>query len=203
VFHIFRTPYRGRVLQLALVWFVAYAAAQNAIAFWKEFAVAERGLSDAQVGTAIAFAAIVAMPLVFGVGHLLDWAGRKRAAVVLFGVGALGTLLSYTLHGQWPLTLALVFGVFGASAYAPLLNAYNNELFPTELRGDAYAWANNLLGRLGYVLAPLVVGFVAEETGAFGPVVATTSLFTIAALILVLAWFPETKGRELEETAAL
>jgi MFS transporter, putative metabolite:H+ symporter len=203
LFEILRSPYRTRVLQLAVVWFFAYVAAQNGIAFWKEFAVAERGLSDAQVGTAIALASIVAMPFVFCVGHLLDGVGRRPAAVVLFGAGALGTLLSYTLHGQWPLTFALVFGVFGASAYGPLLNAYNNELFPTEFRGDAYAWANNLIGRLGYVISPFVVGLIAEAIGAFGPVVATTAVFTILAMLLVLAWFPETGKRELEETAAL
>jgi putative MFS transporter len=203
LFYFFSTPYRGRLLKLAAVWAVAYIASQNAVAFWKEFAVAERGLTDGQVGAAIALASVTSMPLVFGVGPLIDAIGRRRGAAIVFSLGAIGTFLSYTLHGQWPLTGALVLGVFGVSAYLPILNAYNNELFPTHLRGDAYAWANNLLGRISYVLAPLAVGFLAQRGGGFGPIVSVTPIFTIFAMVLVLAWFPETKDRELEETAAV
>ena len=118
LFHIFRTPYRKRLLQLAAVWAVAYVASQNAVAFWKEFAVAERGLTDGQVGAAIALASVTSMPLVFGVGPLIDVIGRRRGAAIVFSLGALGTFLSYTLHGQWPLTGALVLGAAG------LLNGY-------------------------------------------------------------------------------
>jgi putative MFS transporter len=54
---IFRTPYRKRVLQLALIWGLTYVCTQNAVTFWKEFAMAERGMSDAQVGATLSFAA--------------------------------------------------------------------------------------------------------------------------------------------------
>jgi putative MFS transporter len=191
------------VLQLAAVWAVAYVASQNAVAFWKEFAVGERGLTDGQVSQSITIASLVAMPLVFGVGPFIDRVGRRIGAAVIFSLSAVGTFLSYTLVDPWPLTCALVLGIFGVSAYLPILNAYNTELFPTDLRGDAYAWANNLLGRITYVLAPLVVGFLAERQGAFGPVVAVTPIFTIVAMVLVLLWFPETRHRELEETATV
>ena len=87
---ILRGPYAGRVLLLGVIWMLIYACTQNAITFWKEFAVAERGFSDVEVGRSIAIAAIAAMPLVFGVGTLLDAVGRRRGAVLIFGVTALG-----------------------------------------------------------------------------------------------------------------
>ena len=85
-----KTPYKKRMLQLALIWFLTYLCTQNAITFWKEFAVAERSLSDGQVGVSITIAALVSMPLVFAAGKLLDVIGRRRGAVIIYGITATG-----------------------------------------------------------------------------------------------------------------
>jgi putative MFS transporter len=201
LFAIWKTPYAKRVLMLAAIWFVAYIPAQNAVAFWKDFAVNERGLTDGQVGAAISIAAVAAMPMLFAVGWLIDKLGRRKGAAVIFSVGGLGLIGCYTLHGFIPLTAALVFGIFSASAYLPVMNAYSSELFPTRWRGAGFAWSNNLLGRLGYVAGPYVVGLVAAQTGVLGPVVASTALFNFLAIGLVYAFLPETTGRELEDTS--
>lgn len=200
--HILGTPYRRRVLQLGAIWFTTYVCTQNAVTFWKEFAMAERGLSDAQVGASISIAAVLAMPMVFMVGSVLDRFGRRPGAVIVFLLAALGILGAYGFHDRWLLTGALVLGIFGASAVLPVLNAFNTELFPTDLRGDALAWSNNLLGRIGYVLSPAVVGVAAERIG-WGAAVRATAIFPVIALVMILTMLPETGSRELEETAAL
>lgn len=199
---IFHTPYRKRVLQLALIWGLTYVCTQNAVTFWKEFAMAERGMSDAQVGATLSFASIVSMPLVFLAGKLLDLIGRRLGAVVIFTVTALGVLGSYTLSAPSALTCAVVLGIFGTSAVLPVLNTFTAELFPTELRSEAYAWANNLLGRIGYLFSPLLVGLAAGTFG-WGPTVAATAIFPLLALGVIWAVLPETAGRELEETSAV
>ena len=116
---------------------------------------------------------------------------------LIFGV--LGAYASHDLRVQ---TVALALGVFGASAVLPVLNAYTTERFPTEVRGDAFAWTNNLLGRTGYVLGPLIVGHSAHYTG-WGPAVSVTVIGPILAIALLLWRMPETRGQELEETARL
>lgn len=199
---IWSSPYRKRVLQLAIIWGVTYMCTQNAVVWWKEFAVNERGFSDGEVGLAITIAAVGSMPLVFLAGKLLDVIGRRKGAVVIYLLTAIGVAASYSLESYWALTIGLVGGIFGASAVLPVMNAFTAELFPTEFRGDAYAWANNLLGRVGYVLAPLAVGLAAAEHG-FGPAVTVTAIFPIIALGLILWWLPETSNRELEETSAV
>ncbi len=199
-FHIWKTPHRRRMIQLSLIWFLAYICTQNGITFWKEFVLSERGWEAADVGKAITLAALVSMPMVFGAGVLLDVIGRRAGGAVIFVLGAAGVYGCYTLEGFWPLTLCLIFGIFGASAVPPVLNAFTTELFPTTLRGDAFAWSNNLLGRLGYVLSPFVVGAAAEQVG-WGPAVSATAAFQLASLVLILLLLPETSRRELEETA--
>ncbi|RME51134.1 MAG: MFS transporter, partial [Deltaproteobacteria bacterium] len=202
IMRIFSTPYRNRMLKLALIWGMTYVCTQNAVTFWKEFALGERGFTDAQVGHAVTIAALASMPLVFASGKLLDILGRRRGAVVIYLFGMLGVFGAYTCHSHLALTVSLIGAIFGASGVLPVLNTYTSELFPTDLRGDAFAWSNNLLGRIGYVLSPLAVGFAAGHVG-WGKAVAATTLFPLLALLLILSWLPETTGRELEETARL
>ena len=197
-----RSPYRRRMLQLAAIWFLTYLCTQNAITFWKEFAVAERGLSDSQVGLSITIAAVVSMPLVFAAGKILDLIGRRRGAVLIYTTTIAGCVLSYTLQAHTALTAALVLAIFGVSAVLPVLNSYNTELFPTELRGDAFSWSNNLLGRIGYVISPILVGQMAAVWG-IGTSIASTAVAPLIALVLIWIWLPETRGKELEETCAL
>lgn len=199
---IWSTPYRSRLLVLALVWMLVYACSQNAITFWKEFVVGERGWSDADVGQAVTVAALIALPAVFFVGKLIDGIGRKRGAVLIFSLASFGVWGCYSFHERWALTGALALGVFGATAVLPVLSAYNTELFPTSLRGDAYAWANHLIGRIGHVGTPLVLGVAAASVG-WGAAVRTTAIFPLLALVLIVVFLPETAGRDLDETAEL
>ena len=199
--YIMTTPYRKWVLRLAVIWSFTYVGTATAVMYWKEFAVGERNMTDSQVGLSITIAALASMPLVFYSGRLLDLLGRKNGGAIIFVFGTLGILGSYTLSGRVELTVALAFAVFGVSAMLPVLNAFTTELFPTELRADAFAWSNNMLGRVGYILTPMVVGHFAGTYG-YGPSVAITTAFPIIALVLIFAMMPETRGRELEETAA-
>lgn len=197
---LMRGPSRGRVLQVALLWGLLYVGTHNATTFWKEFAMTERGMTDAAVGVSLTIAAVCAMPFVFGVGHLLDYLGRRRGAAVIYPIAALGVVGAFTLTGQIALTVAMAMTIFGASAVLPVAEAYTTELFATEVRGDAFAWSNNLLGRLGPVLSPPLVGLAAEHVG-WGPAVAATAAASVLALILIWTVLPETSGRELEEIA--
>jgi putative MFS transporter len=199
---LLRPPYRRRMLQMALIWGLTYLCTQSAITFWKEFAMAERGFSAAQVGGSITLAALVSMPLTFAAGRLLDLLGRRRGATVIFVLASVGVVGSYTLPTRATLTASLVLSIFGTSAVLPVLNAFTTELFPTELRSDAFAWSNNLLGRIGYVLAPLGVGLLAERTG-WGPAVALTAVFPLVALVLIQVLLPETSNRDLDETSRI
>ncbi len=201
VFALFKSVHRNRIVLLGLIWGLTYVCTQSAVLFWKEFAVAERGFTDKQVGFSLSVATIVALPILFLSGRLLDVLGRRKGGALVFVLTTVGVIASYTLTGQGPLTAALVVAVFGTTAVLPVLNAYTTELFPTEVRSDAFALANNLLGRTFFVVTPIVVGTAAAQWG-YGLAVAATGLTPLVAVALILAFLPETQGRELESTSA-
>jgi putative MFS transporter len=202
LFAIWGTKHRKRMLQLAVIWFLTYVCTQNAVTFWKEFAMAERGLSDAQVGSAVKLSALASMPLAFAAGKLLDLVGRKVGATLIYAATIGGVIGAYTAHGVAELTISLVFAVLGVNTVLTVLNAFTTELFPTQYRGSAFAWSNNLIGRIGYCVSPIAVGALIPRFG-WGTSLAATTVFPLAALILIWFTLPETRGRELEETALL
>ncbi len=195
---ILAPPHRKRMLLLALIWMATYACTTNAITFWKEHAMAERGYTDGRVGLYISVAAIAGMPLAFLSAKLLDILGRRGSAIVIYVAVVLGTFGCY-LAGPPPLVLlGLVLGMAGITASGSLLAAYNAELFPTELRSDAFGWSNHLFGRTAQCISPVLVGYAAESVG-WGKAVASTAIFPALALALILLTLPETRGRELED----
>jgi putative MFS transporter len=198
LFEILRGPHRRRVLELGAIWFLSYICTQNAVTFWKEFALKERHLTHGQTGLIISVAAVVSMPLVFFAGKMLDAIGRRRGAVVIYAAAILGVLGGYTFWGVVPLLVSMTVGIFGINAVLTVLNTFMTELFPTEVRGSAVAWSNNLIGRIGYVLSPLAIGQVVEQFG-WGVPLRVTTVFPLLALGLIFLWLPETRSRELED----
>ncbi|MES1182688.1 MAG: MFS transporter [Myxococcales bacterium] len=198
LFEILRGPHRRRVLELGAIWFLSYICTQNAVTFWKEFALKERHLTHGQTGLIISVAAVVSMPLVFLAGKMLDAIGRRRGAVVIYAAAILGVLGGYTFWGVVPLLVSMTVGIFGINAVLTVLNTFMTELFPTEVRGNAVAWSNNLIGRIGYVLSPLAIGQVVEQFG-WGVPLRITTVFPLMALGLIYLWLPETRSRELED----
>jgi putative MFS transporter len=193
-------PWRNRMLLLALLWALTYASNSTAITFWKDHALEERHFTDAQVGVYVAIAAVAAMPLAFASGNLIDRVGRRRGAVIIYAAIVLGVLGCYLIQPRALILLSLVLGIAGTTAVGAVLSAFNTELFATDIRGDAVGWSNSLLGRIGAVLSPLLVGYAAELIG-WARAVSLTVICPCIALVLVLRHMPETRGRELEETS--
>ena len=181
---------------------MSYCGIGNVITFWKELALSARGMTDAQAGALISSAAVLGMPLTYFVGKILDRVGRRKGAVIIFIGAALATVgsASFAQHGF--ILASLVLCVITVTGSQVVLNAFTAELFPTELRSSAFAWSNNLLGRIGMVASPALVGMLAERSG-YVVALQAIAVFPLLALLFIVAMLPETRGRELEDTAKL
>jgi putative MFS transporter len=200
MFAIWKTPHARRILEMGAIWFLCYICSQNAVMFWKEFALNERGLSEEAASGAIVQSAVGSMLIAFFAGRFLDSAGRKLGGSILIGCMAAGVFFAYTVHDPLLLKLALFFGMVGVNTMLTVLNAFTTELFPTEHRAQAFAWSNNLIGRIGYCVSPFVIAPLVDSYG-WGDVVRMTAPFPALAIVLIWILLPETKGRELEQTA--
>jgi putative MFS transporter len=199
---IWRSAWSRRLWVASAAWALTYVCVAPTVNFWKQFVVRERGFSEPEFVQAFVAGALVALLPIFAVGRITEWLGRRRSAAVLFPFCAAAVAAAFSLHGFWPLALSFGAAMFGTAAVVPLLNAWTTELFPTHLRGSAFAWSNTLLGRVGSVLAPVLMGQAASSVG-WGLPVALSALGPLLASALVLGAFPETKGQELEETSRL
>jgi putative MFS transporter len=202
IFAILAGPYRRRVLELGAIWFLTYVCTQNVVSLWKDYALGDLGITESNATLVITLGAGVSMPLVFFAGKLFDVIGRRPGAVIVYLGLISGVFAAYTLHGIPGLVVSMIVSIFALNSVLTLLNTFTTELFPTAVRGDAFLWTNNLIGRVGYVVSPIVAGYLAKD-GGWGPVMRVSVVFPAIALGLLLWLLPETSRRELEQTSDL
>src|SRR5690606_4171140 len=107
-------------------------------------------------------------------------------------------ILAYS--GSVPaLVTGYLAGIFTGSAYATPGIALGTELFPTSQRSSVAGWLV-LAGVLGATAGLLVAGAIADATESFGTAMVTVCA-PAAATAVLFAFLPETRGRELEESA--
>jgi MFS family permease len=131
-------------------------------------------------------------------GALMDRIGRRATGSIFFFISAAALFLAFTSRGamMMPSLIAAVFFIF---ALLPICSTYNAELFPTEIRADASAWCNFLLGRPAQVAAPYIVGALSGLVGGIGNAVAFLSIGPLAAAFIILKFLPETKGVKMDD----
>jgi putative MFS transporter len=202
IFALLGGPYRRRVLELGAIWFLTYVCTQNVVSLWKDYALGDLGIAESEATLVITIGAGVSMPLVFFAGKLFDLIGRRPGAIIVY-LGLIGGVFAaYTLDSVAGLVVSMIAAVFALNSVLTLLNTFTTELFPTAVRGDAFLWTNNLIGRIGYVVSPVVAGHLAKD-GGWGPVMRVSVVFPAIALVLLLWLLPETSRRELEQTSDL
>jgi len=195
---LLRAPYAGRLALVAGAAFLAAIFFAPTAEFFTRYLDDVRHFSSLQI---VIFLALTGGPasltVVLG-GRLADLRGRKRIAVPTIMIAALSFAGFFLTGPPWLWLFAFVGQVLGSLSLAAS-GVYTPELFPTRIR----AAANTL------VLAGAVVGSGAGlgAAGALagplgvGPAIATLAIFPLLAAALIAFRFPETRGRELEDTS--
>lgn len=165
--------------------------------FLNRYLITEHGFSAAAI---TAFTLGTGTPGVIGVvigGRLADTRGRRPVGAVALVVGTACAAMLFLASGAALWGWALVGSIVGSAAL-PALGVYGPELFPTAARGRA-AGLLALAGLTGSAAGLLAVGFAADALGRLGPVIAWLSIGPLVVVGLVLARYPETARRTLED----
>jgi MFS family permease len=165
--------------------------------FLNEFLRTERGFSGALIAV---FVLATNTPAGIGIvagGRLADRHGRRRIGAIGIVGGVTFTVVSYLTFG-WPLWVSsMVASIIGALAI-PALAVYGPELFPTGQRGAANGGLQ-VVSVAGSGIGLLLVGWLGDVFDSLGPAIAVVAAGPAVLVVLVLALYPETAGRELED----
>ena len=156
----------------------------------------ERGFSALKITL---FTLLTGTPAGIGVvaGGRLAERGRRAVGAVGLVLGTILVVLAYLSSG-WPLwALGTAAGIFSA-ATVPALAVYGPELFPTAVRGRANG-VISVVARIGAVTGLLAAGLLSSRLGGLGPALAVLAVGPLLLALLVLACYPETAARELED----
>jgi putative MFS transporter len=93
-----------------------------------------------------------------------------------------------------------LLGILAASAYGPSFGALSAELFPTSVRATVAGWLFGVAGVVGAVTGLVAFGRLADVLASFGGAAVLVAAPVVLASLL-FARLPETRGRELEQTA--
>ena len=125
-------------------------------------------------------------------GRMLDKIGRKKGAIIIIVTGSCSAAALFLVKS---FALVLLIGCFATgftNSFLIVGSTITNELFPTEVRANAMAWTNNILGRIGQVLVPTFIGSLSVVLG-LAHAVAFAVLLPLIAALLIAVFIPETK----------
>ncbi len=187
---------RRSFVAMSLLWFIINFASSVGGLFFSLYVVKERGWPPSDFATIAPFGLVGAFVGYMGAGLLSDAIGR-RWTVCLF-TGLLGALIMtcYASTAWFPIAASFI-GLQAMLGIWVVGYTLNSELFPTELRGAANGWCNNLIGRWGVVIAPAVMGYLGKEMGGIGPAATVLAATAWLAIPLVLLMVRETRGQDL------
>jgi putative MFS transporter len=202
IFAVWSRPYGYYLAWVSAVWVLAYLTYTANNIFWVHHVMNSRGWDEKMISRAISIAYTLGISGFWVAGKCLDWIGRKKTAVLFFCGGTVATVLAFQSVSVWAVTVSLFFLTFFTGAFLPVSSSFTTELFPTEVRANAAAWANNLVGRWGMVGAPAIVGFIAAPLGGVGNAVTLIALCPLLASLIVIFILPETRWRALTDFIA-
>ncbi|MGE4566999.1 MAG: MFS transporter [Acidimicrobiales bacterium] len=190
-----RTEYR-RLALLATGAFLFLLFASPASQFQNDFLREQRGFNATGISIYTLLTSTPAAIGIFLAGKWADTRGRRHVGALGLAGGATLITLSYFFAG--PLMWASHLGGVVVGSLTVALGVYGPELFSTHHRAKANGTIVTI-GVLGSVCGLLLVGWLHNYFGAYGPAFAVVTLGPFLAAWLVISRYPETARKALEE----
>jgi MFS transporter, putative metabolite:H+ symporter len=175
---------------------------QQAQVFALDFLQTDRGISASAAAGMLVVAGLPGIPVMVAAGGLSDRFGRRQVACTFSAVSLVAGFGFFWLPASWGIPALLPcmsLTLVGSMAAFPIVQTYTAELFPTALRGTASSWSSTagVLGRTASLglAAVLLTGLSQAGTAT------VLGLGVVAGVVMIATLFPDTHGRELEETS--
>jgi putative MFS transporter len=198
--HPWTAPYLGRTASLWLLWF-AFNFTFQGVFIWLPSILLAGGNS---LSRSFLFSLVISLGQVPGAilaALLADRFSRRvglalviafwSAAVFLFGLSANPASVLF-----WGFLLAIGNGAAWGMGYP-----FTTEQYPTRMRGAATGWATGF-GRLGGIIAPLVVGSLIQAGAGNAAIFSLLAAVPLLSSLVLLGLRQETTGRALEEISS-
>ncbi len=129
-------------------------------------------------------------------GRLSDRFGRRTMGASFMFLAPFFAVTFFNSSGP-VMVVAWILDIFCDTASATIFNAYGAELFPTSYRStaiSALAAGNTIGAAIGLAIESVLY----TMTGSHWRAVSILAIFWVIAPILIITFFPETAGLELE-----
>jgi MFS family permease len=142
----------------------------------------EIGLGEAAVGGAFALMALINLVMTLPAGAVVDRFGVKRAIVPSALISAAGFMLFGFAGGTVAFFAAAVVLGIGSGMLGPSPPAYIAAVAPDHMRGAVMGMFRTV-GDSGFVIAPPLVGYLADHAGYEWSMAVLASVMVFAALL--------------------
>lgn len=195
---ILEPPQRHWLLLLCLT-AVLGALTTHAATLAPDFLQTQRHVSRSTTGLLVVCAGAPAVVVLLTAGALSDRYGRKKVGCTFAGLAVLGALDFFFVARSTPaLFVAIAVTLTGTLGARPALGAFAAELFPTPLRALGGSTVSIAIV-VGETISLGLGGLLQRALGSLSQTVAILVLGPVAMIFVIARWFPETRGRELEE----
>jgi putative MFS transporter len=195
---ILRPPHRRWIILVCLTALLGALATQAGV-FTIDFLQEDRHMGPTAANFILVGAGAAAIPFLVGSGALSDRYGRKAVGCAFGFLSVIGGFSFYFLaRGAWLLFFTLLLLFIGTFGSWPTLGAFGSELFPTAHRALAGSWSS--VARVtGQSLSFVIGSALIRWTGELSIAAVLLGVGPLIAFAVIWIFFPETKGRELEE----
>lgn len=187
---------RRRTTMLWILWF-GLVFGYYGIFVWLPSLLVKSGYSMVNSFLYVVVITLAQIPGYFSAAYLIDRIGRRPVIISYLIASAIcAFLFGRSTTTADILTWASLMSFFNLGAWGGVYT-YTPELYPTHIRGTGVGTAA-AIGRVGGILAPIIVGALLPSIGQAGVLTLNAALLVVAALSVAILG-KETKGATLEE----
>jgi MFS family permease len=201
---ILEAPYRRWLLLVVATTFLLQLS-QQAQTFAIDYLQTDRGIGTAMSNAMLILAGLPGIPIMVAAGSLSDRYGRRLVGCGFAVASMVGGAGFFWLPGGVPVLLpCMSLTLVGSMGSFPVLQTYVTELFPTGLRSSAASWAgtSGILGRMASLgLAAVLLHVTSQSAYSQSWTATVLGIGPLMALVIIALVFPDTHGRELEDTS--